>query len=194
MQRHQFLQNEFLLGAAVMLPGVGQATNELFSLAVDGLDTDDLTDLLDELDDPPYPQENRPVHDRVPGHPVPVGKEPSLEEVERIFETENRNRNIEVIKFFVDNGIEVVNDISSMTIEKHLQLSYREWEIIKLRHGIGDGYCHTLEEVAHRFKITMERTQQIETKALQKMVELFNRVVAEPPPYILEEPLSYRRK
>lgn len=48
-------------------------------------------------------------------------------------------------------------------------LSYREREIIKLRYGLGDGYCYTLEEVGHIFKVTRERIRQIEAKAIRKL-------------------------
>ena len=48
-------------------------------------------------------------------------------------------------------------------------LSYREREILKLRYGLGDGYCYTLEEVGHIFKVTRERIRQIEAKAVRKL-------------------------
>lgn len=48
-------------------------------------------------------------------------------------------------------------------------LSYREREIVKLRYGLGDGECYTLEEVAHIFKVGRERIRQIEAKAIRKL-------------------------
>ena len=48
-------------------------------------------------------------------------------------------------------------------------LSYREREIIKLRYGLGDGYCYTLEEVGAIFKLTRERIRQIEARAIRKL-------------------------
>lgn len=45
-------------------------------------------------------------------------------------------------------------------------LSYREREIIKLRHGLGDGYSFTIEEVGNIFKVTREKIAQIEAKAV----------------------------
>jgi len=48
-------------------------------------------------------------------------------------------------------------------------LSYREREIIKLRYGLGDGYCYTLEEVGQIFRVTRERIRQIEAKAVRKL-------------------------
>jgi RNA polymerase primary sigma factor len=61
---------------------------------------------------------------------------------------------------------EKVKQIKSCLISR---LSYREREIIKLRYGLGDGYCFTLEEVGHIFKVTRERIRQIEKKALAKL-------------------------
>jgi RNA polymerase primary sigma factor len=48
-------------------------------------------------------------------------------------------------------------------------LSYREREIIKLRFGLGDGYCYTLQEVAHIFQVTRERIRQIEERAIRRL-------------------------
>ena len=48
-------------------------------------------------------------------------------------------------------------------------LSYREREIIKLRFGLADGQCYTLEEVGHIFKVTSERIRGIEVKAIRRL-------------------------
>jgi RNA polymerase primary sigma factor len=48
-------------------------------------------------------------------------------------------------------------------------LSQRERQIIELRYGLKDGYCHTLEEVSAHFKLTRERIRQIEVKALRSL-------------------------
>jgi RNA polymerase primary sigma factor len=48
-------------------------------------------------------------------------------------------------------------------------LSHREREIIKLRYGLGDGFCYTLDEVGHIFQVTRERIRQIESKAIRKL-------------------------
>ena len=50
-------------------------------------------------------------------------------------------------------------------------LSYREREILKLRYGLGDGYCYTLEEVAGIFQVTRERIRQIEARAFRRLKE-----------------------
>jgi len=46
-------------------------------------------------------------------------------------------------------------------------LSQRERQVIELRYGLYDGYCHTLEELSLHFKLTRERIRQIEVKALR---------------------------
>jgi hypothetical protein len=48
-------------------------------------------------------------------------------------------------------------------------LTYREREVIKLLYGVGDGYTYTLEEVGRIFKLTKQRIQQIQRKALRKL-------------------------
>ena len=60
--------------------------------------------------------------------------------------------------------------ITNEDIDKVLQtLSSREEEVIRLRFGLYDGRCHTLEEVGDRFQVTRERIRQIEAKALRKL-------------------------
>ncbi len=49
------------------------------------------------------------------------------------------------------------------------QLSEREQKIIRMRFGIDDGKCYTLEEVGKTFGVTRERVRQIEAKALEKV-------------------------
>lgn len=48
-------------------------------------------------------------------------------------------------------------------------LAPREEEVIRLRFGLRDGRCHTLEEVGSQFNVTRERIRQIEAKALRKL-------------------------
>jgi RNA polymerase primary sigma factor len=48
-------------------------------------------------------------------------------------------------------------------------LSLRERQVIELRYGLHDGYCHTLEELSSYFKLTRERIRQIEVKALRTL-------------------------
>lgn len=48
-------------------------------------------------------------------------------------------------------------------------LTPREENVIRLRFGLKDGRCHTLEEVGSEFEVTRERIRQIEAKALRKL-------------------------
>ena len=48
-------------------------------------------------------------------------------------------------------------------------LTPREESVIRLRFGLTDGRCHTLEEVGTEFNVTRERIRQIEAKALRKL-------------------------
>ena len=48
-------------------------------------------------------------------------------------------------------------------------LAPREEEVVRLRFGLRDGRCHTLEEGGSQFNVTRERIRQIEAKALRKL-------------------------
>ena len=48
-------------------------------------------------------------------------------------------------------------------------LSPKEKKILEMRHGLGDGITHTLEEVGKEFGVTRERIRQIEAKAHEKI-------------------------
>ena len=50
-----------------------------------------------------------------------------------------------------------------------LTLTEREEKVLKLRFGLEDGQCRTLEEVGQIFGVTRERIRQIEAKAWRKM-------------------------
>jgi RNA polymerase primary sigma factor len=49
------------------------------------------------------------------------------------------------------------------------RLGYREREILKLRYGLGDGFCYRLEDVGYIFGVTRERARQLEQRALRKL-------------------------
>ena len=50
-----------------------------------------------------------------------------------------------------------------------LTLTEREEQVLRLRFGLDDGSCKTLEEVGQMFGVTRERIRQIEAKALRKL-------------------------
>jgi RNA polymerase primary sigma factor len=61
---------------------------------------------------------------------------------------------------------QVLRDQISRALES---LNQRERQVIELRYGLHDGYCHTLEELSSYFKLTRERIRQIEVKALRTL-------------------------
>ncbi|MCH2114259.1 MAG: sigma-70 family RNA polymerase sigma factor [Pirellulales bacterium] len=71
----------------------------------------------------------------------------------------------------VDNPLSLANNgMLREKIDELLKtLTYRERKIIRLRYGLADGYCYTLEEVGRIFKVTRERVRQIEAKAVAKL-------------------------
>ncbi len=77
--------------------------------------------------------------------------------------------------FIPDDETPTPADAASATmrrevIERQLRtLTPREEHVIKLRFGLYDGRCRTLEEVGKEFRITRERIRQIEAKALRKL-------------------------
>ncbi len=70
-----------------------------------------------------------------------------------------------------DNPLKLANNgfLREKIDELLKTLTYREREIVRLRYGLADGYCYTLEEVGRIFKVTRERVRQIEAKAVAKL-------------------------
>lgn len=77
--------------------------------------------------------------------------------------------------FIPDEDTPAPADAASQTILREVldrelhTLTPREEHVIKLRFGLYDGRCRTLEEVGKEFDITRERIRQIEAKALRKL-------------------------
>lgn len=59
--------------------------------------------------------------------------------------------------------------ISDQVKEILNDLPPKERKILEMRHGLTDGYTHTLEEVGRVFGVTRERIRQIEAKAHEKI-------------------------
>jgi len=59
--------------------------------------------------------------------------------------------------------------ISDQVREILSDLPPKERKILEMRHGLTDGYTHTLEEVGKIFGVTRERIRQIEAKAHEKI-------------------------
>ncbi len=78
---------------------------------------------------------------------------------------------------------EFIKDVNNLTPEEYAinevlkdeindvlnTLNEREEKVLKLRFGLEDGTCRTLEEVGNYFGVTRERIRQIEAKALRKL-------------------------
>ena len=64
--------------------------------------------------------------------------------------------------------------VTATTLREHLEhaldtLEERESMVIRMRFGLEDGHCRTLEEVGKAFGVTRERIRQIESKALHRL-------------------------
>ncbi|AXN02461.1 RNA polymerase sigma factor RpoD [Candidatus Vidania fulgoroideae] len=87
-----------------------------------------------------------------------------------IKENENTNLYDIVEDKKIDFIEEEINKEKKITVKKLLEsLSYRESKILKLRFGIGNKKCFTLEKIGKIFGITRERVRQIEFLALKKI-------------------------
>ncbi|HQU44965.1 MAG TPA: sigma-70 family RNA polymerase sigma factor [Pirellulales bacterium] len=60
-------------------------------------------------------------------------------------------------------------DLRRRLDEALASLAHREREVVRLRYGLADGYCYTLDEIGRIFNLTRERIRQIESKALTKL-------------------------
>ncbi len=89
-----------------------------------------------------------------------------------------------------DNPLKLANNgLLREKIDEILKtLTYREREIVRLRYGLKDGYCYTLEEVGRIFKVTRERVRQIEAKAVAKLQHPVRSIELEE--YVVDSPIT----
>ena len=68
---------------------------------------------------------------------------------------------------------ELVRQEMRRTLEALLgMLSERQQQVLRLRFGIEDGECHTLEQIGAVLGISKERARQIEHQAVDKLQKL----------------------
>ncbi len=84
-----------------------------------------------------------------------------------------------------EKGIDVVlhKDLCDQTRRALTRLHPREEAVLRLRFGIGNDDCLTLEQVGEMFNLTRERIRQIETGALRKLQSPAHRQMLE---YLVE--------
>lgn len=73
-----------------------------------------------------------------------------------------------------DNELKPEDQTTNQLLKEDLgiilgNLSDREQKIIKMRFGLEDGRCYTLEEIGRELGVTRERIRQIEAKAFDKL-------------------------
>ncbi len=115
---------------------------------------------------------------------IDCGMEP--EHIERILVYLKYPVSIDELKEYEDDGDTTFSDnghfeeamigkiarkIQRERIEEALssRLDERQQDIIRLRYGLYDGRCYTLEECGAKFNLTRERIRQLEAKALRNL-------------------------
>ncbi len=67
----------------------------------------------------------------------------------------------------------LVREELNLTMDRLLSmLTERQSTVLRLRFGMADGACHSLEEIGQRLSISKERARQIERRAMEKLKEL----------------------
>lgn len=68
---------------------------------------------------------------------------------------------------------QLVREELAQTMERLLSmLTERERQVLMLHFGMGDGVCHSLEEIGARFGISKERARQVERQAMDRLKKL----------------------
>jgi RNA polymerase primary sigma factor len=125
-----------------------------------------------------------------------MGREPSLREVAERLEMEPRkveslmrltrepmsldapvsDDSDSTIGEFIENpnALAPSNQIEDAVLREQIEdvlatLTPREEKVVRMRFGIGEPCCYSLEEIGSRFHLTRERIRQIEIKALRKL-------------------------
>lgn len=76
-----------------------------------------------------------------------------------------------ILEFIIDEGPtpddEAIRSLARQELDELLgSLPERERGVLRMRFGLGDYQCHTLEEIARRMGVTRERIRQIERESL----------------------------
>ena len=66
----------------------------------------------------------------------------------------------------------IIRELRSYLNEVLEPLSERERQVLRMRFGLDDGLCRTLEAIGQHFGVTRERIRQIEAKALKRIRHL----------------------
>ena len=68
---------------------------------------------------------------------------------------------------------ELVRRELQQTVESLMrQLTQRQQQVLRLRFGMDDGICLSLQQIADRLEISKERARQVEQQALKQMQKL----------------------
>ncbi len=78
------------------------------------------------------------------------------------------------------DGMEVLN-LRNQLEDVLAGLTLREEKVIRMRYGIGEPCCYSLEEIGGRLGLTRERIRQIEIKSLRKLKHVRRRHQVEGP-------------